>query len=116
MNFIKLAAVIASGLWSVAASEGADFPRLNEACRADIDCYTDFERCAGIETEEGDLEGVCEHKYVFPLTGMEYAGCLATLVVLFFSNVGGLGGGGAMIPVTIFFFGFSTKESIGVSN
>jgi uncharacterized membrane protein YfcA len=30
------------------------------------------------------------------------------------ANVGGIGGGGIIIPVTMAFFGFSTKESIAI--
>lgn len=89
--------------------EGANFPRVNEACVSDMDCFTDFETCADLDIEKDDLIGVCEHKEVFGLLGMEIAGCFVTVFVLFFSNIGGLGGGGAMIPVCIFFFGFSTK-------
>ena len=38
---------------------------------------------------------------------------LTTLMVL--SNVGGIGGGGIIIPITMSMFGFSMKEAIAIS-
>lgn len=39
---------------------------------------------------------------------------LTSLTVL--ANVGGIGGGGIIIPVTMTMFGFSTKEAIALSS
>jgi uncharacterized membrane protein YfcA len=47
---------------------------------------------------------------------MEWIGNVATFFVLLISNCGGLGGGGAIIPVAIFFYGFDAKQAIGLSN
>jgi uncharacterized membrane protein YfcA len=61
------------------------------------------------------LKGKCEHKGVFPMQPSEVLGIfvLTTLTVL--ANVGGIGGGGIIIPVTMAMFGFSTKEAIALS-
>ena len=53
--------------------------------------------------------GTCKHKDLFPLQPIEITGFALSLFVLLISNVGGLGGGGALIPVAMVFFGFDTK-------
>jgi uncharacterized membrane protein YfcA len=47
---------------------------------------------------------------------MEIAGCLATFFVFLGANAGGLGGGGAILPVVIVFFRFDVKRTIALSN
>ena len=48
---------------------------------------------------------------------IEIVGCVVTILALFYTNCGGIGGGGGiMIPVTIFFFGFDMKSAIALSN
>ena len=46
------------------------------------------------------------------MESIEYVGAVMTLILLFISNVGGLGGGGAVIPIAMIFFGFDTKQAI----
>ena len=46
----------------------------------------------------------------------EIVGIIVLPILLGISNVGGIGGGGLIIPVSIAFFGFSTREAIAVSN
>ena len=46
----------------------------------------------------------------------EWFGCIITILVLAFTNTGGIGGGGIMIPVAIFFYGFDMKTAIALSN
>lgn len=53
---------------------------------------------------------------MFDLLPSEYVGSILILVLLFISNVGGLGGGGAVIPLAMVFFGFDTKQAIAQSN
>ena len=89
----------------------ASYPRATEPCASDSDCYAEFEHC-GLDLEEA----VCVHKDVAPFLPMEIVGCVVTMLVLFFTNCGGTGGGGIMIPVAIFFFGFHMKAAIGLSN
>ena len=52
--------------------------------------------------------GFCNHKGVFPMTANEIVGTVLLPILLGFSNVGGLGGGGLIIPVCVGFFGFTT--------
>lgn len=65
---------------------------------------------------DDSLTGVCVHKNVFPMDGFEFCGCILTFIVLFIANCGGVGGGGALIPVVLVFYGFDMKESIAQSN
>jgi hypothetical protein len=37
-------------------------------------------------------------------------------VLLGFANIGGIGGGGLIIPVSISMFGFTTKDAVAISN
>lgn len=50
------------------------------------------------------------------MLGIEVLGYFMMIFVMFTSNLGGLGGGGAVIPVCMIFFGFDTKQSIALSN
>ena len=44
------------------------------------------------------------------------AGIIIIPILLGLCNVGGIGGGGLIIPTSIALFGFSTREAIAVSN
>ena len=88
---------------------GADYPKVNEPCLSDADCFDDFEVCSGLVKDDLVTPGVCEHKDVWPLNALEWIGNFVTLLVLVTSNCGGLGGGGAIIPVAMIFYGFDTK-------
>ena len=46
----------------------------------------------------------------------EFIGILVLPPLLAFANVGGVGGGGLIIPITVSLFGFNTKEAIALSN
>lgn len=88
----------------------ANYPRVNEPCIADDDCLLDFEYC------EVATVSVCKHKSLFEMLPIEYIGCVLILILLLVSNMGGLGGGGALIPVAMVCFGFDTKQAIAQSN
>ena len=60
--------------------------------------------------------GLCVHKAVFPATGLEIGGVIILPLLLGFANNGGIGGGGLIIPVCIFMFGFNTIQAIAISN
>ena len=53
---------------------------------------------------------------MWPLKEMEFWGMLATLAVLWFSNMGGVGGAGVVLPICLIFFRFDPKSSIPLSN
>ena len=80
---------------------------------ASKDCFDEFEFCQKDPTE---AEGVCEHKEVTPILAIEVLGYIVTCFILLASNMGGLGGGGSVIPIAMVFFGFDTKQSIALSN
>ena len=52
---------------------------------------------------------------MFPIVGMEFIGLFLLIVVMSISTVGGIGGGGIVIPFCMTFFGFSTKGAIALS-
>lgn len=95
-------------------AQAANYPRVKESCTGDDQCFTDFEYCDadGQDSSTVDLTGVCEHKDVWEMLSMEWLGSVLTFLILLVSNCGGLGGGGALIPIAIVFFGFDTKQAI----
>ena len=62
------------------------------------------------------VEGECLHKNILPILNEEIAGIIILPILLGLCNIGGIGGGGLIIPVSITFFGFSTREAIAISN
>ena len=77
------------------------------ACHIDTDCpehpYTNCEN------------SVCIHKGVLPVHIGEIYGILVLTILIALANVGGVGGGGLIIPVIMAFFKFTTKEAIALS-
>lgn len=61
-------------------------------------------------------KNICVHKEVFPIHWLEFIGTVVLPVLLGMANVGGIGGGGLIIPFLMTFWGFTTKESIAISN
>ena len=47
---------------------------------------------------------------------IEFWGMVVTFAVLWFANMGGVGGGGMLVPVCIIFFRFDAKNAIALSN
>ena len=47
---------------------------------------------------------------------MEFWGLVMTFVILWFTNMGGLGGGGSIVPISMLFFRFDAKNAIALSN
>jgi len=56
------------------------------------------------------------HKDVFPIHYIEFIGTIVLPVLVGMANVGGIGGGGLVIPFLMTFWGFTTKEAIAISN
>lgn len=68
-------------------------------------------------TEKGPMNvGTCEHKHIFPMKPLEFWGLATTFVILWFTNMGGLGGGGSIVPISMLFFRFDAKNAIALSN
>jgi uncharacterized membrane protein YfcA len=80
------------------------------ACIVDSDCIN-----------EGDMafysciDGLCDHKKVFPPIWIEYLGLVALTILMALSTAAGIGGGGIIIPFCMIFFGFDTKSAIALS-
>ena len=53
---------------------------------------------------------------MFPLKEIEFVGLLVIAAFLFVSNIGGIGGGGTIIPVVLTFFNFDIKNAVTFSN
>jgi uncharacterized membrane protein YfcA len=47
--------------------------------------------------------------------GREFFGVIVLSIAIALSNMGGIGGGGVVVPFTMSFFGFNTKEAIAIS-
>ena len=58
---------------------------------------------------------ICVHKGIFPIYFNEFAGIIIMTFLLALANVGGIGGGGLIIPITMALFTFTTKEAIALS-
>ena len=78
-----------------------------EVCEVDADCSSSFSNC---------IEKVCTHKFIFPVYDIEIVGLVIFILIKALSTVAGIGGGGIVIPLVIYFFGFSTKPAIAVSS
>jgi len=83
-----------------------------DACKINSDCVSEWEWCDSMP--DGSHE--CEHKDLFPMYSLEFIGCFFCIFILMVANSGGLGGGGVVIPISLAFFKFDTRESIGMSN
>ena len=53
---------------------------------------------------------------MFPLLGVEFMGLTLLIIISSISTVGGIGGGGLVIPFCMTFLGFSTKHAIALSS
>ena len=60
--------------------------------------------------------GVCGHKGVFPIFGLEVGGIIVFALVMALSNIAGIGGGGVAIPIIMAMFVFTTKPAIAISS
>ena len=72
-----------------------------ELCEHKSDCSgAPFDLCKG---------GVCTHKQLFPMLTSEVIGIITLPLLLGLANMGGIGGGGLVIPLAIGCWGFSTN-------
>jgi hypothetical protein len=49
-------------------------------------------------------KGVCVHKDIFPIQGIEIVGTVIITVLMALSVMSGVGGGGIVVPLLMFFF------------
>ena len=50
------------------------------------------------------------------MKGQEFFGFLAVIAILWITNVGGIGGGGTVVPILMIFHKFDAKNAIALSN
>ena len=62
------------------------------------------------------VQGFCEHKEIAPFLTSEIIGIVTLPLLLGLANIGGIGGGGLVIPLAIGCWGFSTTEAVAISN
>jgi len=85
-------------------------PAVKEQCSAILECpNAPYEVC--------DIaKGTCHHKDVYPFLVSEVVGIIVLPILLGLANISGIGGGGLVIPLAMGCFGFSTTQSVAISN
>lgn len=61
-------------------------------------------------------KNICAHKPIWPLAPIEWVGLVCMTLLLALANIGGIGGGGIIIPICIAMYGFGTRQAIALSN
>lgn len=77
-------------------------------CKVDSDCFSSFDVC--------NTQGLCEHKELFPLNGMEWAGSFILMLVIGLAAASGIGGGSLIMPIALIFYGFAANNAVPLSN
>jgi len=96
-------------------------PLSGSPCTSTSDCLPDgWEFCSDDDgnriISSDNKEGLCKHKSLYPMKGVEYWGMIAIFWALWVFNMGGVGGGGIVIPIVIIFFKFDAKNAVALSN
>jgi hypothetical protein len=58
---------------------------------------------------------ICVHKNIFPIRPKEIVGTGVIMLLVALSVMSGIGGGGIIVPLNIYFFNFDTKRSVSIS-
>lgn len=77
-------------------------------CKSDSDCLEN-----GWETCQVNK---CVHKKLWPMKQLEFWGMASVFAILWLANMGGIGGGGTLVPVCMLFFRFNAANAIPLSN
>ena len=56
------------------------------------------------------------HKPVSPIEELEFWGHFLVFVFLWYGNVGGIPGGGILVPISMIFYRMDAKNAIAISN
>jgi len=87
---------------------------IDQGCTSDSQCVSDgWEQCI---IKDGAKSGTCKHKGVFPMKLGDFTGMMLVLAVLWQSGVGGVGGCGMVLPISMICFRFDAKNAISLSN
>jgi uncharacterized membrane protein YfcA len=65
--------------------------------------------------EDSSNQSVCFHKELRPVLAQEIFPTILLPFLVGFASVAGVGGGLVIVPITIGFFNFSSKEAIAIS-
>ena len=79
---------------------------VRQPCLSDKDCLKDYEFCDVVQEGYGSQGGICVHKLAFPMLFSEFVGCFIIAISLFVTQLGGIAGGGVMIPIMLSLFRF----------
>ena len=104
--------LLVSGLLSsCVAGAYISYPKLNQACTVDADCFEPWEHCGA-----KDFISICLHKDSTPMLPSEYVGMFILLINMVCCNAAGMGGGGTVIPLAMLLFGFNPTDALTLSN
>ena len=92
----------------------------NEPCILDSDCLSGWEVCdtdiKKVDEDGTGSQGTCTHKALFPMNESEFFGCFVIVFLIMFTNAGGIGGGGIMVPTAMAMYRFDTRNAMTLSN
>jgi hypothetical protein len=69
----------------------------------------DSEQCPGLYY---CIDGICQHKYLFPLSTREIISTILLMILSGLANAGGLGGGALLSPILLIGFDYEANKSI----
>ena len=78
--------------------------RADKSCLVSTDCPNLYD-C---------INGICQHKNLFPLAGIEIGGLFVLVILTGLANAGGIGGGTLLTSILIVFFNYNENNSIAL--
>ena len=87
----------------------AGYPKEGSICKKNSDCNDVFEVCSELTTK-------CVHKPLFKIDKQEIGGYIVVIFAIFWAHIGGLSGGGILVPVILIMFRFPMKQAVIQSN
>lgn len=61
-------------------------------------------------------DGTCKHKSLFPMTGWEVGSLFLILGILMISIIVSIAGGVIIVPISVYFMGFSAVQAVSLAN
>jgi hypothetical protein len=111
INIIKMRIFVIACLLTISSGLPAKY---GMPCSEDSGCLTGgYEYCS---IKEGEEMGKCSRKAVFPMHQQEFWGMIMILLMLFYANVGGVAGGGVVVPIAFGMLMLDAKNAIVISN
>jgi uncharacterized membrane protein YfcA len=88
-------------------------PTVGMKCASTDQCFTPYELCS---IPANATLGKCVHKELYPLEEVEFGGFIVVFAIIWLANMGGIGGGGMVIPIAMLLLRFDANNSIALSN